>query len=125
LYPDLRFRGAYEYRVVSQQGNRLNLQPARSVLGLPDLARVPVRLAPGYRADFAPGSLCLVQFVNADPARPVVTSGDDPDSPGWMPIGIELGGPGALGVVRLGDTVQAGPFAGVTTSSSLRCKAVV
>jgi len=125
MFPSLRYSSTYEYRVVSQSGERLNLQPVRTVTGMPDLTRVPVRLAPGVKATHLPGSLVLVLFVDGDPARPVVISGDSPDSPGWMPTVLELGGPGALGVARIGDTVQAGPFAGVITSGSLRVKAVL
>jgi hypothetical protein len=124
LFPQLAFPPISEYRVVSQSGERLNLQPARSSTGLPDLARVPVRpgLA-GTRNNVTPGELVLVALADWDPSRPNVISHDAPDAPGWMPLTIELGGHGALGIVRLGDTVQAGPWPGVTTSASARVKA--
>ena len=132
LYPDLRYRGAFEFRVVTQSGERLNLQPARVSLGFPDLSRVPVRPGlSGSRSDVALGSLVLVQFVNANPARPVVTSFDSPDNPGWSPLvsdltgaALRLGGEAAvLGVARLTDAVVAGPFAGVVTAASTSIKA--
>lgn len=124
VIPGLRFRGTFEYRIVTQSGERLNLQPVRSRADLPDLARVPVRAgAPGVRANHAPGSQVLVSFLDGDPSRPAVVGFDAPDSPGWMPLTLELGGPVPLGVARRTDGVQAGPFAGVITGSSTRVKA--
>ncbi len=122
--PAAPWRGVYEYRVVSQSGERLNLQPIRSRAALPDLARVPVRAgAPGVKATYLPGMAVLVSFLDGDPTRPAVTGFDAPDSPGWMPLELDLGGPLALGVARLTDAVQAGPFAGVITLASTRIKA--
>lgn len=124
LFPDIKYRGTFEYRVVSQQGDRLNLQVARVASDMPDLSRVPVRPGmAGLKATVKPGELVLVVFADADPSRPQVVSHDAVDAPGWMPLTLELGGPGALGIVRLGDAVQAGPFAGVTTFASARIKA--
>jgi hypothetical protein len=91
LFPGLRYSGTYEYRVVSQSSERLNLQTVRVSSGLPDLSRVPVRPGvPGFRATWKKGSFCLVSFVNADPGRPVVVGGDAPDSPGWVPDEVSL-----------------------------------
>lgn len=122
--PGARFRAIYEYRVVSQAGERLNLQPVRTRASMPDLQRVPVRAGvPGVRAQHAPGSQVLVAFLDGDASRPAVVGFDAPDQPGWMPLALELGGPAPLGVARLADPVQAGPFAGVITAASLRVKA--
>lgn len=124
LDPARKYRGTFEYRVSSQSGERLNLQVVRTATKLPDLTNVPVRPGmAGLRADVTPGSLVLVTFVDADPSRPAVVSHDDPGNPGWMPAILELGKPAALGIVRLGDAVQAGAFSGVTTSASARIKA--
>jgi len=126
LYPGLRYAGSFEFRVVTQSGERLNLQPVRTATGFPDLANVPVRPGmAGLKARVLPGSLVLVSFVDNDPSRPVVTHHDAPDAPGWMPLEIDLGGPGALGIARIGDTVQAGPYAGVITAGSARVKAAL
>lgn len=122
--PGARFRGVHEYRVVTQSGERLNLQPVRSRARLPDLARVPVRAGvPGVKAIHAPGAQVLVAFIDGDPSRPAVVGFDAPDQPGWMPTQLELGGPVTLGVARVTDPVQAGAFAGVITSASVRIKA--
>lgn len=123
LYPHLRYLGTWEYRVVSQTGERLNLQPVRTATGMPDLANVPVRPGTaGDRATVLPGELVLVCFADGDPSRPQVTSHDAPDAPGWMPLFRELGGPGALGVAYLGSAVVAGPFGGTVTVASTRVK---
>jgi hypothetical protein len=126
LDPFRKYRGTYEYRVVFQVGERLDLQVVRRSTGLDDLASVPVRPGmAGLRADVLPGSLVLVTFVDADPSRPCVISHSAPDDPGWMPLFLELGGPGALGVARMTDAVQAGPFSGAILSGSLRVKAAI
>lgn len=124
VFPYAEYAGVFEYRVVSQVGERLNLQPVRSARGLPDLARVPVRAGvPGVKALHSPGSQVLVAFVDGDATRPAVVGFDSPEQPGWMPLQLELGGPMALGVARVTDPVQAGPFVGVITAASLRVKA--
>lgn len=123
--PRRAYRAAYEYRVVTQSGDALNLQPVRSSAGMPDLERVPARLPPGVRATFLPGSLVTVMFLDGDPSRPRVFTGDDDGAPGWMPLTLELGDTPTLGVARITDTVIAGPWPGTITSASARIKAGV
>lgn len=122
LDPRARYRGTFEYRVVTQSGERLNLQPVYAAAKMPDLANVPVRLAPGIKAQHLPGSLVVVAFADADPSRPFVFAGDAPDAPGWQPLGVDIGGPVALGIAYQGSPVQAGPFAGAVTLGSARFK---
>lgn len=115
MRPFDRYRGTWEYRVVRQSGERLDLQPVAVRFGLPDLRAVRVRPgAPGLRAGHALGSLVLVAFVNADPARPVVTGFDDAESPGFVPSRLDLVGEDDLAllapdptgrVLRYGDVV--------------------
>jgi len=123
LFPDIRYRGAFEFRVVTQAGEKLNLQPVRLASGFGDLAEVTVRCMAGVKAVHLPGSLVVVQFLEADPSRPVVTGFDDPDAPGWMPLQLLLGEEPQLGIARMTDPVQAGPFAGAITLASARIKA--
>lgn len=125
LDPRARYRTTYEYRVVQQVGKRYNLQPARVASRMPDLENVPVRPFFGLDATVVPGSLCLVVFADGDPSRPQVIAGDAIDAPGWMPLTLELGGPGALGVARQTDAVIAGPFGGTIVGGSVRIKAVL
>ena len=133
LRPIDRYRGVWEYRVVSQSGDRLNLQPARVSLGMPDCRSVRVRPGlPGCKATVALGSLVLVAFVNSDPGRPVVVGFDDAESPGYLPTKLTIDassevlvGAGLGRVLREGDTltltgVQAGGSAtGVVAAVTL------
>jgi hypothetical protein len=124
LDPLRRFRGLYEYRVVTQETERLNLQPVRVALGVPELRRVRVRPGvAGCRATVALGSTVLVAFVNADPSRPVVVGFEDAESDGFMPLELDLGEAPRLGVARITDAVVAGPFGGTITGGSARVKA--
>ncbi len=115
-----RYRAIYEYRVVTQDGERVNLQPIRVSVGMPDLQRVPVRPGvSGARADLALGSRVLVGFIEADPARPVVLAFEDADGDGFKPTQLDLDASalitlaaGVLGAARQTDPVQAGPFTG-------------
>jgi hypothetical protein len=124
LFPNLKYSGAYEFRVVGQTGDRLDLQPARVATGMPELSGVPVRPGmAGLRANVTLGEHVLVVFADADPSRPQVIAHEAPDEPGWMPLTLELGGPGALGVARTTDAVVAGPFGGTIVGGSARVKA--
>lgn len=124
LFPEIRYSGLFEFRVVTQQGERLNLQPVRAALGLPDLSGVPVRPGmAGLRATVLPGSLVLVAFADRDPSRPGVVAHDATDAPGWMPLALELGEGPTLGVARVTDPVVAGAFGGSIVAASARIKA--
>jgi hypothetical protein len=91
-FPWLRWVGTFEYRVVTQEGERLNLQPARVATGMPDLARVPVRPGvSGFKSQVKLGELVLVEFADRDGSRPQVTNHDHADSPGWIPTLTEHG----------------------------------
>lgn len=114
LDPARRFRGVYEYRVVTQEGERLSLQPVRVSLGMPDLRRVLVRPGiAGARCEVELGARVLVAFVDADRARPVVVGFEDAEGSGFAPRALYLGGLDDLAdpltaagrVVRYGDQV--------------------
>lgn len=120
LMADRRLAGSWEYRVLQQVGERLDLQPVRTAPGLPFLTRVRSRLAPGHRVEHRPGSLVLVTFIDGSPARPAVVGGDDPEAPGWLPKAVYLeadgdvsldgtlvkAGAGWAPVVRQGDKIE-------------------
>lgn len=119
----MRYLGPTEFRVVTQVGDRLNLQVVRKSTGFGDLAAVHMRPGiAGWKGDVLPGSLVLVWFVDGDPSRPVVVAHDAPGSPGWMPLTFDLGGPGALPLAYQGSVVVAGPFGGTVTVGSTRGK---
>lgn len=94
LDPSRRYRGTYDYRVVSETSSRLNLQVVRAATGLPDLRRVPVCGPYGVRATVTPGAIVKVAFADNDPARPFIVAGPAWDDPGWMPTKVQLGGSG-------------------------------
>ena len=113
LDPGRKFRSVYEYRVVTQDGEHLNLQPVRVSTGMPFLSGVRVRPGvPGAKAQHVLGSYVLVTFVDGDPGRPIVIGFPDPESGGFAPNVLELdatalllaGGGAAVG--RVGDSVQ-------------------
>lgn len=111
LFPELLYKGIFEFRVQTQEGERLNLQPTQVSTGMPELRRVPVRPGlSGARADIALGARVLVQFINDDPSRPVVTHYEDPEADGFLPLLTEIDaqtfvrlGAGALPAIRSGD----------------------
>lgn len=81
-----RYRGVWSYRIVSQSGERLDLQAVRVSTGMPDQRAVRVRPGvPGVKADHAIGSRVLVAFVDGDPGQPVVVGFEDADSEGFEP----------------------------------------
>lgn len=91
--PSLRFLGVHEYRVVSQEGERLNLQPVRVSRGMPVLRRAMVRPGiPGARGDVALGSRVLVAFVDQSPSSPVVLAFEHAEAPGFPPDRLDLVG---------------------------------
>lgn len=128
--PRRRYRGVYEYRVVTQESERLNLQPIRVSTGMPTLQRVFVRPGvSGARADVALGSRVIVSFLDGEPARPIVVGFEDADGEGFLPTILELNastqvglgpGPARLAVARQTDPVIAGPFGGTITAGSTR-----
>ncbi len=98
VLPDLPFRGLTEYRIVTIEGERLNLQPVRVSSGMPSLRRVPVR--PGVAGcSTIPtlGALVLVGFVDSDRARPFVSHFEDVSGQGFQPTTITLRAGGMAG----------------------------
>lgn len=98
--PGRRFRGLYEYRVVAQVGDLLDLQIVRSSTGMPDLRRVPVRPGvPGCSADFVPGSRVIVGFSDESQSGAFVIAGDEVGAAGFLPTVLKID---AVTTVRLG-----------------------
>lgn len=106
LDPDRKFRGVVEYRVVTREGARLNLQPVRSGLGMPELRRVPSWPGvPGCEGDVVPGSRVLVGFIDSDPSRPYVAAYEGSEGAGFVPTALRIGGSGPA-ASRVGDSVS-------------------
>lgn len=120
LDPGRRYRGSTEYRVVSQTGERLDLQPALASSGMPILRRVRVRPGvPGVRADHALGSLVEVRFMNGDPSRPFVGGFSDAEAAGFQPSRIDIGENEATDAdhaagraLRYGDAIMVSSWTG-------------
>ncbi len=64
----------YKYRVVAAgPDGRLTLQALRRAAGVPDSIAIPVWPGvAGVSVQVAPGTICIVEFVEGDPAQPVV-----------------------------------------------------
>lgn len=91
LRPYDRYRGVFEYRVISQDGERLTVQAVLASEGLPDVRRLRVRPGvPGVKAELPGGSKVLVAFINADPGRPVVVGFEDAEGGGFSPSAWKL-----------------------------------
>ena len=89
--PHRNFRSVWEYRVVTLEGNRCNIQPVLVSTGMPDLQRVPIRPGvAGARVAPALGSRVLAAFVNADPSRPFICGFEEIDGAGFSPQTVDL-----------------------------------
>lgn len=127
--PTSGFDSMYRYRVVSQGGDgRLMLQVVSLTRGLPNL--IAISVVPGLAGSsstLVPGAVVPVQFIEGDPAQPVVTGAPLASDPGFTPIATTIAAttkvqfPGQVPVVaatcngrflRWGDTVMtpAGPL---------------
>ena len=114
LDPGRKFAGMWEYRIVAQQGERLNLQAIRVSTGMPDLQHVMVRPGvAGTKAQHTLGARVVVGFVDRDPSRPVVLAFEDAEGAGFLPTSLAInastsialaGGGAAVG--RVGDSVS-------------------
>lgn len=100
----LTFFGAWDYVVVSTDGQTVSARVASSDVPLPDLVGAPY--APGLAGEnvrLAVGGRCVVRFRNGDPTKPEVIGGDY----GAAPTSIAFAGGGAA-AARVGDSVDCG-----------------
>jgi hypothetical protein len=129
LLPDLPYRGIFEFRVVTQEGERLNLQPVRVSTGMPDLRRVVARPGlPGARADVALGSRVVVGFIDNDPGRPEVLAYENAEGDGFSPVRLDISvedddyltgsADPARRVVRYGDQIAV-PVVGASATGPI------
>lgn len=115
LDPGRRFSGVWEYRVVTLEGERANLQPVRVSTGMPDLQRVPIAAGvAGAKSTLTPGARVLVAFVDQSPGRPTVIGHEDADGSGFKPLVSEID---ATTAIKLGlgikPAIAAGDLAGI------------
>lgn len=113
IFPWLPYARSVEYRVVTQSGERVDLQAVLTSLGMPDLDAVIVRPGvPGVRADIALGSRVIVQWADADPGRAYVAAFEDAEADGFVTTRLDLSTEDEASadpsgrVLRFGDTVM-------------------
>lgn len=99
VLPLIKLCRTYEYTVkeVSEDG-RLDLAPTKSKIA-PKLTGVRQWAGAGTRAIPRRGSTVAVQFLDGDPARPVITS--------FTPLGTQVGQPAKI-EIDAGDLVAIG-----------------
>ena len=110
--PQLTYAIAWEYVITATDGTTVDITPTDTTTPVAALEKVPIRpsiagegvilSAAGLNA--CVGLRCVVIFLNADPAKPVIVSIETPA--------------GALPAARLGDA--AGPFVITTASQNVR-----
>jgi hypothetical protein len=100
--------GKYRYRVVSQAADgRVDLQAVRKDAGLPDAKLV--RQWPGVAGsalELAPGAEVLLEFIEGDPAQPIITAYTGRGGTGFVPTSITLGGETGNLAARQNDAVE-------------------
>lgn len=126
LYPQLAIAGVWEYRVVTQSGKRLNLQPVRVSTGMPDLERVMIRPGiAGVDVMVKPGARVLVTFLDGEPGRPAVVNFEEAEGGGFLPLMTHIDAlqikllDGARPVVLAADMAGIFPCAATTTIARL------
>lgn len=102
-----------EYRVIRRNGDRLELQAVTR--GLPDIG--PISMAPGLagaHSDIVEGAVLIVQFINGDRRRPMVTGFAGKDGTGPQPLNTTIDiatllklGANAANFVALANLVKA------------------
>jgi hypothetical protein len=100
--------GLWRYRVIRMVGERVELQAVRQDAGVPDL--ILISMWPGVagaHATLEAGAECLVQFIEGDRTRPVITHFAGKDGVGHVPAALALCGDD-FKVARQGDLVQSG-----------------
>ena len=114
--PTLRFAGLCEYSITGASSGTVNAQPTDASLGLPAPSALPVEPnVLGESATPVAGNLCLVQFVNSDPARPEVISFGPTNAAGT------IDSTGTLNIGPSASTVDLGVAAAPIARSSDTC----
>ena len=134
--PCVDYLAQYPAKVVTQNGDgSLELVPDDT--RLPTYSAVPIRYGvPGVSAQVAPGARVLLGFAGADPQKPIAELWESASVVSLTVTGatvnlatgtgtivniggatsqVNLGAAAQL-VARVGDVVQAGPFAGAITA---------
>lgn len=78
----IKLAGLYQFRVVSQDGMAVDVEPVDSTLGLPPCSKVPIRPAtPGLTVEDIPaGTTCVLAFLDGNAAKPFILCFDSTGS---------------------------------------------
>lgn len=122
-FPRYAFAFPYRYRVTDMVTTRVRLQAVKVAPGLPDVLHVSVLPGvAGAAAELKPGSLVLVQFVEGDPAQPIVTHFEAEGGEGWLPISLTLDASSTLKIGPSDPAIDVGP---VPTEHATSAEALV
>jgi hypothetical protein len=103
---DDRLFGLWRYRVIGMSVDRVQAQAVSKAAGLPDLALISMHPGiAGAHANLTPGSEVLVEFVEGDRTRPIITHFAGHDGVGFLPVTLEFCN-GTSPVARVGDFVN-------------------
>jgi hypothetical protein len=99
--------GHYRYRVVRHDNDRVNLQPVRQTLGLPDLKAISLWVGvSGATMKLTPGCEVLVVFEGGDRSYPMAVAYAPKGGNGFAPVHVDLGGEAGAPAARSGDSVE-------------------
>ncbi|GMV14711.1 MAG: hypothetical protein AMXMBFR56_29350 [Polyangiaceae bacterium] len=97
------------YRVVENApGGRVTLQAIRKGPWPDTLPLSFVSGTPGAKGTPALGSTVIVQFLEGDPSLPVVTHGERPEAPGFVPLSSSLDASGTVTIGASSELVELG-----------------
>jgi hypothetical protein len=107
---DERLTGRFRYRVVNMRTDgRVDLQAVNRASGVPDLQFIAMWPGvAGAHAELTPGAEVLVEFIEGDRAKPILTGFGGKQAPGFVPVGIVFGG-STSAAARVGDVVAVAP----------------
>lgn len=91
VIPRDTFSGRFRYRVVDMSGTRALLQAVKKKAGLPDI--LPVSIYPGVSGaatELTPGTVVIVEFIENNPALPIVTHFAPEGEAGFQPVSMTL-----------------------------------
>lgn len=134
----LDYLARYPATVVEQDADgTLHVRPDDA--RIPGITGVPIHLGvPGARVEVTPGARVLLAFACGDPSKPVAEVWEPGSAIFSVTVeaansatikaknvvvdatSIKLGAGAMLGVARMTDPVQAGPFSGAITAASAK-----
>jgi hypothetical protein len=116
--------GKWRYRVLSMDSDRVNLQAVRKDAGLPDI--LPVVMKPGVAGAFAeltPSTEVLVEFIEGDPANPIIDSFAGKGEAGFSPKKLIFAADSMV-IGEDSNSIEMGNSATVTLGPKLTAKPV-